>query len=90
VNAAGASGGWSQLGRQAVLAVAGIVYPFLATLLVLWITDHLVGLRLTATEEDIGLDVSQFSAGSSDPHVDAVRAQPAPPEIIAISAEEDE
>jgi ammonium transporter, Amt family len=60
VNAAGADGGWAQLGRQSVLAVVALVYPFFMTLLLLWITDHLVGLRVTATEEKIGLDLSQL------------------------------
>ena len=47
VNAAGEAGGWTQLGRQAVLAVAGIVYPFVMTWIILWITDHTVGLRVS-------------------------------------------
>jgi Amt family ammonium transporter len=67
VNAAGAHGGWSQLGRQTALAGAGIVYPFLATWLVLWVTDHLVGLRLSPEEEDVGLDLSEFAGTSSQP-----------------------
>ena len=67
VNAAGAHGGWAQLGRQAVLAGVAIAYPFLATLVVLWVSDHLVGLRLTGAEADAGLDLSQFSAPSADP-----------------------
>jgi Amt family ammonium transporter len=66
VNAAGANGGWAQLGRQAILAAAGIVYPFFATLLVLWVTDHLVGIRLSDQEEGVGLDLSQFAAAASD------------------------
>ena len=43
VNAAGEAGGLVQLGRQAVLAVAGIVYPFVMTWIILWITDRTVG-----------------------------------------------
>lgn len=60
VNAAGAEGSWAQLGRQAVLAVVALAYPFVMTLLLLWITDHTVGLRVSATEEVIGLDRSQL------------------------------
>jgi Amt family ammonium transporter len=59
VNAAGEAGGWTQLGRQAVLAVAGIAYPLIMTWIILWITDHTVGLRVTATEEETGLDLSE-------------------------------
>jgi Amt family ammonium transporter len=67
VNAAAANGSWSQLGRQAILAGTGIVYPFLATLVVLWVTDHLVGLRLSDAEEEIGLDLSEFTGTGSEP-----------------------
>jgi Amt family ammonium transporter len=56
VNAAGAAGGWTQLGRQALLAAAGIIYPFVMTWIILWVTDHLVGLRVSPEEEDVGLD----------------------------------
>jgi ammonium transporter, Amt family len=62
INAAGAAGGWAQTGRQAILAVVGIVYPFLATLLILWVTDRVVGLKLTEQEEVDGLDASQLSS----------------------------
>src|ERR1700728_4144023 len=44
VNAAGEAGGWTQFGRQAVLAVGGIAYPFVMTLYILWVTAHTVGL----------------------------------------------
>jgi Amt family ammonium transporter len=82
VNAAGVNGGWVQLGRQAILAGAGIVYPFLATLAVLWVTDHLVGLRLTPDEQASGLDLSQLSgpgiqAPTSEPEAGPIPA-PAP------------
>jgi ammonium transporter, Amt family len=59
VNAAGEAGGWTQLGRQAVLAVVGIAYPFVMTWIILWITDHTAGLRVTAADEDAGLDLSE-------------------------------
>jgi Amt family ammonium transporter len=58
VNALGVAGGWTQLGRQTVLAAAGIAYPFVMTLLILWVTDKTVGLRVTPEEEDAGLDFS--------------------------------
>jgi Amt family ammonium transporter len=58
INAAGVSGGWLQLGRQAVLATAGLVYPFIMTWVVLWVTDKTVGLRVSAEDEAAGLDAS--------------------------------
>jgi Amt family ammonium transporter len=61
VNAAGVAGGWAQLGRQTVLAVAGIVYPFVMTWLILWVTDKAVGLRVSPDEERAGLDVSEHA-----------------------------
>ena len=59
VNAAGEAGGWTQFGRQAVLAVVGIAYPFLMTWIILWITDRTVGLRVSPGDEEIGLDLSE-------------------------------
>jgi ammonium transporter, Amt family len=70
VNAAGEAGGWTQLGRQAVLAVVGIAYPFVMTWIVLWITDRTVGLRVTAADEAAGLDMSE--------HDEVGYQQPAP------------
>jgi Amt family ammonium transporter len=61
VNAAGVAGGWTQLGRQSVLAVAGVVYPFVMTWIVLWITDKSVGLRVSPDEEEAGLDASEHA-----------------------------
>jgi ammonium transporter, Amt family len=59
VNAAGEAGGLVQLGRQAVLAVAGVVYPFVMTWLILLATDKLVGLKVTEADEEAGLDVAE-------------------------------
>jgi ammonia channel protein AmtB len=59
VNAAGEAGGWTQLGRQLVLAVVGIAYPFVMTWIILWVTDHTVGLRVSPGEEAGGLDLGQ-------------------------------
>src|SRR5271169_4884809 len=61
VNAAGEAGGWTQLGRQAVLAVAGIAYPFIMTWIILWVTDHTVGLRVGPGDEEAGLDLSEHA-----------------------------
>ncbi|MGO9196411.1 MAG: ammonium transporter [Acidimicrobiales bacterium] len=59
VNAAGFAGGWTQLGRQTVLAGAGIVWPFVMTFVVLWITDKAVGLKVSPDEQAAGLDVTE-------------------------------
>jgi Amt family ammonium transporter len=59
VNAAGEAGGWTQLGRQAVLAVAGIVFPFVMTWIILWVTDKTVGLQVDPEVEEAGLDLAE-------------------------------
>jgi Amt family ammonium transporter len=76
VNAAGEPGGLTQLGRQAVLAVAGVVYPFVMTWLILLVTDKLVGLKVTEAEEESGLDVGEHGERGYDwaPPVPAMAA----------------
>jgi Amt family ammonium transporter len=64
VNAAGEAGGMTQLGRQAVLAVAAIVYPFVMTWIILWVTDRLVGLRVSLEDEVAGLDLTEHGEAS--------------------------
>jgi Amt family ammonium transporter len=59
VNATGVAGGGSQLGRQSVLAVVGLAYPFVMTLLILWVTDKAVGLRIGPGEQRQGLDLGE-------------------------------
>jgi Amt family ammonium transporter len=59
VNPGGEAGGLTQLGRQLVLAVAGLVYPFIMTMIILWVVDHTVGLRVTPGEEEAGLDLTE-------------------------------
>ena len=66
VNAAGAQGGWLQLGRQSVLAVVALVYPFVVTLAVLWLTNRTVGLKVSESDESLGLDLSQLIAEVPD------------------------
>jgi Amt family ammonium transporter len=61
VNAAGASGGLLQFGRQSVLAGAGLVFPFVMTWIILWVTDKTVGLRVSDDEQDAGLDLSDHA-----------------------------
>jgi ammonium transporter, Amt family len=59
INAAGRSGGAAQIGRQLVLAVVTVVYSFLVSLVLLKVTDFVVGVRVDAAAEDAGLDESQ-------------------------------
>jgi Amt family ammonium transporter len=71
VNAAGEAGGSehclaTQLGRQAVLAVAGITYPVVMTLIILWVTDKVVGIQVTSESEAAGLDLSEHAEVAYD------------------------
>jgi len=59
INAAGANGSMFQLGRQSGAVVVTAMYSFGLTLILLKVTDRLVGLRVTEEEEDGGLDLSQ-------------------------------
>jgi Amt family ammonium transporter len=59
VNAAGAAGGWTQLGRQVVLAAVGVAWPFVMTWAILWVTDKTVGLQVPDEEEVTGLDFAE-------------------------------
>jgi ammonium transporter, Amt family len=59
INAAGAAGSLAQLGKQAVLAAVTVGYSFVATMVILKITDLTVGVRVSDEHEDVGLDVSQ-------------------------------
>ena len=61
MNAAGAAGGLVQLGRQLLLAAVGIVYPFVLTWIILWVTDRTVGLRVSPGDEEAGLDLSEHA-----------------------------
>ena len=59
INAAGAAGSLTQVGRQAVLAGVTVVFSFGMTLVLLKVTDGLVGLRVSEEDESVGLDISQ-------------------------------
>jgi Amt family ammonium transporter len=64
VNAAGEAGGLAQFGRQLVLAVVAIVFPFIATWIILWAVDHTVGLRVSPEDEQGGLDLAEHGEGA--------------------------
>jgi Amt family ammonium transporter len=72
VNAAGEAGGWTQFGRQAVLAIVGIAFPFVMTWIILWVTDHSVGLKVSVEDEQAGLDLSEHGEPGYQPVVAAV------------------
>src|SRR6266704_1209527 len=43
------------------MAVVGIVYPFVMTWIILWVTDRTVGLRVAPGDEEAGLDFSEHA-----------------------------
>jgi ammonium transporter, Amt family len=80
VNAAGEAGGWTQLGRQLVLAGVGIAYPFVMTWIILWLTDRIVGLQVSVEEEAAGLDMGELA------EIGYARLEPAPEPVSGIAA----
>ena len=65
VNSAGADGllygNPGQVMKQVIAIVATIVYSFVASMIILFITDKLVGVRVSEDDEQEGLDLSQHS-----------------------------
>jgi Amt family ammonium transporter len=60
VNPGGVDAGLVQFGRQAVLAAAGLAYPFVMTLVILRLVDGVVGLRVGPDEMVEGLDLGEY------------------------------
>ena len=62
VNAAGADGLWlgnpGLLGTQALSILAVVLYSFTVTWILLKVLDKVMGVRVTAEEESVGLDLS--------------------------------
>jgi len=52
-------GDWNQLWIQTVATVASIIYSAVLTLILFFIVNKTIGLRVTKDEESIGLDISQ-------------------------------
>jgi ammonium transporter, Amt family len=52
-------GGFAQLGKQALSLVVAAVYSFVVTFVILKVVDRLIGLRVSADDEEVGLDLSQ-------------------------------
>ena len=65
VNEAGADGllygNPGQFMKQLIAVVATIVYSFVASMIILFVTDKVVGVRVSEDDELIGLDLSQHS-----------------------------
>jgi len=59
INAAGASGGLLQLGKQSIAVLVTVAYSFGVTMLILKFADRTVGLRVSEEDEETGLDLSQ-------------------------------
>jgi Amt family ammonium transporter len=66
VNPTGVVGGWSQLGRQAVLALVGLAYPFAMTLIIIRVADKAVHLRVAPGEQAQGLDLGEHGEVAYD------------------------
>jgi Amt family ammonium transporter len=54
-------GGFAQLGKQAIGVGATLVFSFVATWVILWVVDKLVGVRVSEDDEVTGLDLSQHA-----------------------------
>ena len=65
INAAGADGllygNPGQVMKQLIAVVATIVYSFVASMIILFVTDKVVGIRVSEDDELVGLDLSQHS-----------------------------
>jgi len=59
VNPAGADGGWAQLGRQGAAAGITLAFSFIATWAILKLVDRVVGFRMPAEAEDVGVDLAE-------------------------------
>ncbi|MFM9906302.1 MAG: ammonium transporter, partial [Nitrospiraceae bacterium] len=68
INAAGANGLFygnpAQLGIQAMAVLISVVFSFVGTFVLLKLVDELMGLRVSETEERIGLDLTQHDERS--------------------------
>jgi Amt family ammonium transporter len=59
VNGAGADGSAAQVGRQAVAVLVTVAFSFGATTALLALVDRAIGIRVSADDEERGLDLSQ-------------------------------
>jgi Amt family ammonium transporter len=84
VNPTGVAGGWSQLGRQAVLALVGLAYPFAMTLIIIRLTDKAVHLRVAPGEQAQGLDLGEHGEVAYD--VNGENDEPRPTVSVAAAS----
>jgi Amt family ammonium transporter len=59
INPAGADGGLAQVGRQTAAVGITLVFAFGVTLVLLWLVDRLVGLRISPEDEGRGIDLAE-------------------------------
>jgi ammonium transporter, Amt family len=52
-------GNWHQVYNQAVAMGIGWALAIVGTVVLLWVVDNTMGLRLSAADEHVGLDLSQ-------------------------------
>lgn len=52
-------GDWHQLWVQILVTLATIVYSAVLTIILFYIVNKIIGLRVTKEEESVGLDISQ-------------------------------
>ena len=67
INAAGANASGAQVAKQLGLVSTTVAFSFVGTLVLLKITDMTVGLRVSAADEDLGLDASQHGETAYQP-----------------------
>jgi Amt family ammonium transporter len=61
INAAGADGGWAQLGIQAQAVAITAAFGVVGTFVVFKVVDALIGFRVSRRDEELGLDLTQHS-----------------------------
>ena len=61
INSAGVDGSLAQVGKQAVAVIVTLGFSFGMTMLLLKISDRLVGLRVSEEDEAAGLDLAQHA-----------------------------
>jgi ammonium transporter, Amt family len=61
INPAGANGSLAQVGKQGIAVGVTVVFSFVMTMLLLKVSDVLVGLRVTEEDEAAGLDLAQHA-----------------------------
>lgn len=62
-------GGFHQLGVQAIGVFSAALYVAVVSFVILWILEKTIGLRVTAEEELVGLDMSEHGAYGYPEHI---------------------